>query len=661
MPQRFSGEVTIDVAHMPPNYRVSVAAPGLPTWRGELRPPRDGFGAGVAHDSPAAFDRVAYDALGHAAEREPGFAERGETTESRGAWVIARARPPGVTRANDAGGEDDGVTICRVGGNADLVHVLPGEHGPQPCFIELDARSGDATADWTPERGHAVPQDVFDGHVRRWPIPPLTAASANALLDELRPLFVVVVAGYSTGRGGRPAFDDDALQAVERIGERVDGWRGDVVEHYASARDYYAPIGGREAQCDAFGLRPGMGPDELAAVIDREEAAVEREGHVVPGVAEYIERLHGEAHGGGSRANGASRSEWHVSVKPGADVYARALSRSGRLYLIVVRRGEPASFHRFTTSEPTSRHLISHRRAIAKALRERGVAWSAMEPIEWGRAHVKWPEFPDPSPGSERLHAPHGRGPKPRAPAPEKGHGARANHTLAAARADFLRDVVPNLRHRDVTAAREAWSGYIDELHRSRRITDKQVNDWTMDEAAVKRALGLGASRATARAKPAASGRSVTLAWARADFLDEVVPNLRHHDLPAAREAWSSYIDDLHRSGRITDKQVNAWTMDEPSVKRAIDRARSMGNGRSKAPAAREPADAVVVSFEQRKSGVHRYHEAVVRVRDGAKAPAVYRLTVNAHGVVEEMPGELSDAARSAVIAAVRQRHGRRR
>ena len=31
------------------------------------------------------------------------------------------------------------------------------------------------------------------------------------------------------------------------------------------------------------------------------------------------------------------------------------------------------------------------------------------------------------------------------------------------------------------------------------------------------------------------------------------------YDLPAFREAWGIYVDNLHRAGMITDKQAHNW------------------------------------------------------------------------------------------------------
>jgi len=47
---------------------------------------------------------------------------------------------------------------------------------------------------------------------------------------------------------------------------------------------------------------------------------------------------------------------------------------------------------------------------------------------------------------------------------------------------------------------------------------------------------------------------------ARRDFCSTFGPSLPARDRPALREAWSNYIDALHRDRQITDSQVQGWT-----------------------------------------------------------------------------------------------------
>lgn len=52
---------------------------------------------------------------------------------------------------------------------------------------------------------------------------------------------------------------------------------------------------------------------------------------------------------------------------------------------------------------------------------------------------------------------------------------------------------------------------------------------------------------------------------ALADFKANVLPNVPSNDKPAKGQAWSMYVDRLHRDGQITDKQAQNW--DNPFYK----------------------------------------------------------------------------------------------
>jgi hypothetical protein len=55
----------------------------------------------------------------------------------------------------------------------------------------------------------------------------------------------------------------------------------------------------------------------------------------------------------------------------------------------------------------------------------------------------------------------------------------------------------------------------------------------------------------------------MTKSQALKSFRAHVAPAVREqygrHDNPAIREAWVTWIDDLARSGQITDRQVRTW------------------------------------------------------------------------------------------------------
>ena len=61
-----------------------------------------------------------------------------------------------------------------------------GQYEPQPAYAEFNTRTGSLTAGWDGEIGNAVPMDVWEGELLRWPISyELTEAEVNSLLDEI--------------------------------------------------------------------------------------------------------------------------------------------------------------------------------------------------------------------------------------------------------------------------------------------------------------------------------------------------------------------------------------------------------------------------------------------------------------------------------------------
>lgn len=51
----------------------------------------------------------------------------------------------------------------------------------------------------------------------------------------------------------------------------------------------------------------------------------------------------------------------------------------------------------------------------------------------------------------------------------------------------------------------------------------------------------------------------VTYREALADFKANVLPSVPSNDKSAKGQAWSMYVDLLHREGQITDKQAQNW------------------------------------------------------------------------------------------------------
>ena len=101
-----------------------------------------------------------------------------------------------------------------------LYMKYPTQHQPQDCFIELDPEEKTVGAKSNPEIGNGVPEAVWHGRVRRYCIPLFKSEVVNELMDELKPLFERVIAGYESywdNSNLRGTLSDDADEAEQEI------------------------------------------------------------------------------------------------------------------------------------------------------------------------------------------------------------------------------------------------------------------------------------------------------------------------------------------------------------------------------------------------------------------------------------------------------------
>lgn len=183
------------------------------------------------------------------------------------------------------------VSIVPVRGTADLLCVYGGQSRPQDCYVALDTRDGQFFADYNGEVGNAVPADVWHGIVRRWAIPPLSAAGANALLADLAPAAERVLAGAEVRWNGSNhvgVLDEDADVANAEIAEACASVEGDLYyedpdEWFDEVRD---EIAARAATEDL---------DTLAEELDGDGS---QDQPVLIGLVGYLERLRDEARTG---------------------------------------------------------------------------------------------------------------------------------------------------------------------------------------------------------------------------------------------------------------------------------------------------------------------------------------------------------------------------
>ena len=114
---------------------------------------------------------------------------------------------------------------CDESDPAELYHKYPGQSERQDCYLELDLEAETLMCDWNCDIGNAVPMAVWHGMVRRYTIPCLTSAAANALMDEILPIAERIFAGYERvwdGSNNVGRLDEDAADAA---GRRAPGHR----------------------------------------------------------------------------------------------------------------------------------------------------------------------------------------------------------------------------------------------------------------------------------------------------------------------------------------------------------------------------------------------------------------------------------------------------
>jgi len=79
MATRYSGDLKITIVYDDRGfYRCSISKDGRKLWRGNVKPPANGFGTGVSYDSEKAYDKVAKAAVSFADNEKRGLGDNAE-------------------------------------------------------------------------------------------------------------------------------------------------------------------------------------------------------------------------------------------------------------------------------------------------------------------------------------------------------------------------------------------------------------------------------------------------------------------------------------------------------------------------------------------------------------------------------------------------------
>lgn len=99
----------------------------------------------------------------------------------------------------------------------------PGQHSPQPAYVELDIRDGSLIADYSGEIGNAVPSAVWHSLVLRFKLAPeTTAGQIEKIISDKKGLFQSILDGSEShwdGRNWVGKFTEEAQESIASINE----------------------------------------------------------------------------------------------------------------------------------------------------------------------------------------------------------------------------------------------------------------------------------------------------------------------------------------------------------------------------------------------------------------------------------------------------------
>ncbi|MEW1699405.1 MULTISPECIES: hypothetical protein [unclassified Streptomyces] len=81
-------------------------------------------------------------------------------------------------------------------GRTELYRHYSGESGPQPVYIELDLEGARLSASYDSQVGGGGPAALRYGFERQYPVPLLTGAAADRLMESLRPFAERILADW---------------------------------------------------------------------------------------------------------------------------------------------------------------------------------------------------------------------------------------------------------------------------------------------------------------------------------------------------------------------------------------------------------------------------------------------------------------------------------
>lgn len=172
---------------------------------------------------------------------------------------------------------------------APLYEQYPGQINPQDAYITVDPVDGEMLADYNPEIGNAVPMDVWNGLVKRIPIPnTLKGKYVHPYMEEVRIRIEHACTGFeSTWNGSNyvgywPNWTQDLDYELESVCQE---WTQDEESNVAvwDAADWFSPA--------PPSVSADMTNTQISAIEESESEYAKGEGVLLVGLYPYLKSL----------------------------------------------------------------------------------------------------------------------------------------------------------------------------------------------------------------------------------------------------------------------------------------------------------------------------------------------------------------------------------
>ena len=164
----------------------------------------------------------------------------------------------------------------------------------QDSYLELDVISGKLSASYSGEIGGGVPEQVWHGLRRRYPISAqLTTDEINSLLDHITPIAQQIINGAKIEYDSQMNHIADLNDSAEKAEEEMEKECADALEYSDAVQNqggvWSAEVYYSGADLGDLGLTPGTTDEQLKQIIEDEQHVARSDGRTVNGLEDYLE------------------------------------------------------------------------------------------------------------------------------------------------------------------------------------------------------------------------------------------------------------------------------------------------------------------------------------------------------------------------------------